>query len=105
MTHDHDHAHHHGHSHEHSHDNGHSHDHSHTHSHASPQEMSLKEKLEKLVSHWIDHNDSHKQTFFTWADRAKDEGITTVADKIEKAGQLSEQVTSLLKDAQAELKK
>ena len=67
--------------------------------------MSLKEKLDKLVSHWIDHNDSHKETFFTWADRAKNEGIETVAEKIEQAGQLSEQVSQLLKQAHEELKR
>ena len=103
MTHDHDHDH--SHDTGHSHDTEHSHDHTHTHTHTPADEMSLEEKLEKLVSHWIDHNDSHKQTFFTWAERAKEAGIDTVADRIEKAGRLSEQVTELLKDAQNALKK
>jgi len=93
--------------HDHDHDHPHDHTHHHTHSHDQGRAdgMSLEQKLEKLVTHWIDHNDSHKQTFFTWAERAEDEGLTGAADKIKKAGELSEQVTSLLKDALKSLEK
>jgi len=92
MTHLHDHDHNHGHSHDH---NGHSHDHDHGHSH----ELTFEQKLEKLFGHWIDHNDSHKDTFFTWAKRAEEAGLSLVAEKIEKAGQLSTEVTRQLQDA------
>ncbi len=96
MTHEHDHS---GdHSHDHSHSHGHSHGHEHSH------ELTFEQKLEKLFSHWIDHNESHKDTFFTWAERAKDAGLTEVAEKIEKAGQLSTEVTQQLKDALGKLK-
>lgn len=98
MTHDQSHDHDHGHSHSHSHN----HD-DHSHSHGPSEEMTVKQKLEKLVAHWIDHNDSHKDTFFTWADRAKDDGLATVADKIKQAGELSQQVTDLLKQAEKDL--
>ncbi len=90
---------------DHSHDHSHGHSHTHTHSHGDAGEMSLEQKLAKLVSHWIDHNDSHKQTFFTWAERAHKEGLTDVAAAIEKAGVLSEEVTGLLKQAESALKK
>ena len=96
-----DHSHNHRHSHQHSHDHGHSH--GHTHSHEN--ELTLEQKLEKLVAHWIDHNDSHKETYFTWARRAKEDGMESVAEKINRAGQLSDQVTSLLKEALSQLKK
>ena len=66
--------------------------------------MTLAQKIETLLGHWIDHNDSHKDTFFTWAERAKAEGLIEAADKIEQAGKLSEQVTALLKDAKAQFK-
>ncbi|CCK80667.1 conserved uncharacterized protein [Desulfobacula toluolica Tol2] len=61
--------------------------------------MTFEQKLEKLFGHWIDHNNSHKDTFFTWAGRAKEAGLDEVAEKIEKAGKLSEEVTVLIQDA------
>ena len=105
MTHDHDHDH--GHAHSHSHEDGysHSHGHSHGHDHSHTHELTFEQKLEKLFAHWIDHNDSHKDTFFTWAGRAKEAGLDDVAQKIEKAGQLSEEVTQQLKSALEHLKK
>ncbi|NOX32283.1 MAG: zinc transporter [Deltaproteobacteria bacterium] len=84
--------------HSHSHDHSHGHDHSHTH------ELTFEQKLEKLFGHWIEHNDSHKDTFFTWAERAGQAGLLEIEEKIEKAGQLSEDVTRQLKDALKMLK-
>ena len=108
MTHDHGHSHAHDHDHhhdqEHSHSHDHAHEHSHGHDHSHSQELTLEQKFEKLLGHWIDHNDSHKDTFFIWAGRAKEAGLTEVADNIEKAGQLSEDVTRQLKDALNKLK-
>lgn len=90
--------------HSHDHDHDHSHDHDHGHSHDHSHELTFEQKLEKLFGHWIDHNESHKDTFFTWAQRAKTSGLDDVADHIEKAGQLSQDVTQQLKDALARLK-
>lgn len=106
MTHDHhhdaphDHTDHHDHGHTHDHDHGHTHNHNHSHSH----ELTFEQKLEKLFGHWIDHNDSHKDTFFTWAQRAKEAGLKEVAADLEKAGQLSQEVTLRLKDSLEKLK-
>ncbi|MBU1194796.1 MAG: zinc transporter [Proteobacteria bacterium] len=103
MTHhdDHSHDHFHGdHNHTHGdHDHSHGHSHNHDHSHAHPHELSFEQKLEKLFGHWIDHNDSHKETFFTWAKRADDAKLTEIAKRLDKVGKLSEEVTGLLKEA------
>ena len=106
MTHDQDHSHAHSHNHdqEHSHSHDHAHEHSHGHNHSHSQELTLEQKFEKLLGHWIDHNDSHKDTFVTWAHRAKDGGIDEIALNLEKAGQLSREVTKQLKEAQKKLK-
>ena len=104
-SHDQDHTHEHTHSHEHSH----SHDHGHSHSHDAPQtkttegEMSMEDKLLTLFGHWIAHNDSHKDNFNTWADRAKQAGLDASALALEEAGRLSQQVTDKLKEALAAL--
>jgi len=82
----------------------HSHDHSHSHSHNPSPELTFEQKLEKLFTHWIDHNESHKDTFLTWAERAEEAGLAKIAGNLEKAGQLSEEVTLQLKDALNNLK-
>ena len=97
--HDHDHSHDHGHSHDHSHDHGHSHDHSHD----PVKEMTLEQKLNTLFSHWIAHNDSHKDNFLSWAEKAKDAGLAEVAASLEQAGSLSQEVTKKLEAALANL--
>ncbi len=106
MTHDHDHthSHEHSHSHSHSHDHDHGHSHSHSHSHDTPAEMSMEEKLLTLFSHWIDHNDSHKDNFISWASKAREAGLGQVADALDEAGALSQDVTEKLKAALAALK-
>lgn len=105
MSHDHNHDHDKNHNHDHTHSHDHSHSNHHHHSHGESEEMTIADKLEKLLTHWIDHNESHKDTFFTWAKRAKEAGIDQVAGKIEEVGKLSEKVTALLKEAEDELKK
>ncbi len=102
--HDHSHGHSHSHSHDHSHSHSHDGGHDHSHSHEQPGELTFEQKLEKLFGHWIDHNNSHKDTFFTWADRAKEAGLDHIAQDIEKAGQLSEDVTRQLGNALKKLK-
>ncbi|WP_457553401.1 hypothetical protein [Desulfobacula sp.] len=97
MTHDHNHDH--DHSHVHNHDHGHSHDHDHVHNHDHVVELTFEQKLEKLFAHWIEHNDSHKDTFFIWAGRAQEAGLSEIAGSLKKAGQLSEDVTLQLKEA------
>ena len=114
MTHHNDHDHGHSHDHDHNHDQGNSNDHGHEHTHGNglthshdhghSYELTFEQKLEKLFSHWIDHNDSHKDTFYTWAGRAKKAGLDKIAANIEKAGELSKEVTQQLRDALNQLK-
>ncbi len=95
MSHNHEHGHNHTHSHDHSHD----HDHAHTHAHDGKPDMSTKEKLDVLLAHWVDHNDSHKDNFYSWAKKAEQAGLDTVAARLKQAGDLSEKVTQQLKQA------
>jgi len=64
-------------SHRHSH---HGHDH---HSHAA---LSDKEKLIKMIDHWIQHNLEHANSYREWAGRAKDLGEAEVAQILEEIG-------------------
>ncbi len=92
------------HDHDHSHDHAHSHSHSHEHEHSHPLELTFEQKLEKLFGHWIDHNESHKDTFLTWAKRAEEAGLVEVTKNLKMAGHLSEDVTRQLKEALNNLK-
>ncbi len=83
----------------------HGHPHSHDHGHSHPHELTFEQKLEKLFTHWIDHNESHKDTFFTWAQRAEQEGLKEVAEHIEAAGKLAGDITSQLEEALKKIKK
>ena len=65
--------------------------------------MSTKEKLGVLLSHWVDHNDSHKDNFYSWAKKAEQAGLGEIAAHLKQAGDLSEKVTEHLKEAQEEL--
>ncbi|WDP89046.1 MAG: zinc transporter [Desulfobacter sp.] len=97
MSHDHTHTH------SHSHDHDHSHDHAHTHSHDHSSEMSMEDKLKTLFAHWIDHNDSHKDNFVSWAKKAREAGLDAAADALEEAGSLSQEVTEKLRQARASI--
>jgi hypothetical protein len=52
-------------SHRHSH-----HEHPAHHHHDSTDELSPREKLVKLLEHWIKHNEGHAQTYQEWAEKA-----------------------------------
>ncbi len=97
MTHDHTHDHSNGQPHSHNHDHGHGH------TQEQAKEMTLEQKLNTLFSHWIDHNDSHKDNFLSWAEKARTAGLTEVASNLEQAGSLSQEVTKKLEDALAKL--
>ncbi len=81
MSHHHDHDHDHDHSHDH--DHGH-HDHSH-----GDLEMTFAEKLEKLLDHWIKHNEDHATSYDGWADQAKLNHQDAVAAIIEEAAEMN----------------
>jgi len=59
-------------------------------------ELSSREKLQRLIPHWIEHNRSHAVEFRRWAELAAVDGHTSTAALIENAA-------GLLHKAEAEL--
>ena len=94
MAHDHSNDHH---SHDHSHD--HSNDHSHDHSHASSPSLSFNDKMVKLLAHWIQHNDDHASNYRDWANQATEKGLSHIAEKLEDAARLTDQITDTFTEA------
>lgn len=68
----------------HHHDHDHDH-HDHHHSNDGNSEMSMEEKIAKLLSHWLKHNEEHAKSYELWAQRATSHGLAEVGALIEKA--------------------
>lgn len=105
MSHHHDHNHDHDHDHDHSHDHGHHHGHDHHHGHAhSHAPLSFAEKLEKLLDHWVQHNDHHVEDYRQWADQARQNDQAEVADLLVAAAGLTETVSERFRQAREKIK-
>lgn len=62
--------------------------------------MNFNQKLELLLRHWIEHNDSHQADYKKWAAQAKEEGLADVVEKILEAMQLFNEGNQRLRQAQ-----
>lgn len=88
MTHHHDHHHHH-----------------HDHSHDEPADLTTADKLEKLLGHWIKHNEDHAETYLTWATRAKEKGLQEVEAQLKEAAEKTRSISGNFEAALVSLKK
>ena len=108
----HDHGHSHGHeaAHTHSHGDdcgcGHDHGHSHGddcgcggHDHATVVENKDEKTLNILLVHWVNHNQSHEESFQEWVEKAKAMGKTETATCIEKAIEYMNKANEMLMEA------
>ena len=60
-------------------------------------------KLSKLCEHWAAHNNSHKESYIKWRDIAREKGLLTVAEKLDKAIEMMDKSTEYLLSARKEL--
>lgn len=56
-------------------------------------------KLTKLLKHWADHNDSHKESFLKWRDIAETKGLEMVVENLNKAIEMMDKSTEYLLSA------
>lgn len=56
-------------------------------------------KLSKLCEHWAAHNNSHKESYIKWRDIAREKGLLTVAEKLDKAIEMMDKSTEFLLSA------
>ena len=82
----------------------HNHDHHH-HSHDESTEMSMEEKLAKLLDHWMKHGEEHAKTYELWAERAKSHGLDQVDLLFKKAAEKTRAIDEDFKAALALLHK
>ena len=79
---------------------GHSHTHDHEHGHDHDQTETLR-KLQMMIDHWIEHNDSHVENYREWASKASGAGEEEIAKEIHLAISESDAVKNHLKRAKA----
>ncbi|MBW1892279.1 MAG: hypothetical protein JRI91_01090 [Deltaproteobacteria bacterium] len=71
----------------------------HHHDHEIKSELTFDEKLEKLLSHWIKHNEDHAETYREWMAKAEDNGLANIGKILLEAADLTLQINSKLKEA------
>lgn len=76
----------------------HHHHHDEEHEHGAG-EMPMSEKLKKMVSHWLKHNADHADTYRQWAKRARDAGMSEVAQILESVAEESQAINGDLEKA------
>ncbi len=75
------------------------HNHSHVHEHGRGDD-DLR-KLQAMLDHWIEHGDSHAESYREWADKASGAGEEEIAKEIHLAIDDTEAVKNHLKRARA----
>ena len=75
----------------------------HHHDHDSHDEMPFDEKLVKLLSHWIKHNQDHALNYRNWAEKAKTNDKGQAAELLEEAAEMSLIINEKFEAALAEL--
>ena len=70
-------------------DHHHHHHHHHDHHHDPQGELSFNEKIEKILSHWIKHNEDHALNYRNWAEKAKAKNMGEAAAILEEAAEMS----------------
>ncbi len=75
----------------------------HHHDHDSHDEIPFDEKLIKLLSHWIKHNEDHALNYRNWAEKAKANGKSETAGLLEEAAEMSLTINEKFEAALARL--
>ena len=61
----------------------------HNHDHDSHSELTFDEKMLKMLSHWIKHNEDHALNYRNWAEKAKTNGQEEAGALLEEAAEMS----------------
>ena len=82
----------------------HHHDHAHHHHHDIKSDLTFTEKLIKLLDHWVKHNEDHADTYKDWAEKAKDNELTEIAELLEEVHDLTLQINDKFRQAAAKVR-
>lgn len=73
--------------------------HNHDHHHEVHSNLSFKEKLIKLLEHWIKHNEDHAGTYTDWANKAKVNDMNQASVFLEDATEMTLQINKKFLEA------
>ena len=71
----------------------------HHHDHDIQSDLTMEQKLEKLLAHWIKHNEDHGKTYMDWMAKAEDSGMTKTAIILSEVAELTSRINAKLKEA------
>lgn len=77
----------------------HHHEGHHQHHTDQSEEMGFSEKMEKLLAHWVHHNEDHLANYKQWAQTARKEKKMDLAAKLEEAADLTGKITKVFQAA------
>ena len=73
--------------------------HHHSHHEHSHGDLSVSDKLRKLLVHWQHHNEDHARSFEDWEKKAREQGLGEVADSLAEAADLTRRINHKLAKA------
>ena len=68
-------------------------------------DMSVDEKIIKLIAHWIKHNEDHAKTYIDWAKKAKGNNMVQIGSALENAAALTMSINEKFEEALKSLQK
>ena len=66
--------------------------------------MPFAEKLDKILEHWLKHNDDHAATYRSWAEQARDNGMDKAAEQLEAAASMTLEISGKFQEAREHAK-
>jgi len=79
--------------------------HHHHHHHDVKSDLTFEDKLIKLLEHWLKHNADHAGTYREWAERARKNNLSQVADLLDQVSAMSGDLDDKFREALALIKK
>jgi G3E family GTPase len=79
-----------------SHNHNHNHSHDHDHDHRS---QTNKDRIQKMITHWLKHNDDHIKNYLDWSEKAKDENLQQLSDLLKDIADISLTLNEKFKQA------
>ncbi len=67
--------------------------------------ISFSEKADRLLAHWIQHNDDHAHSYRHWADAFREHDLSSVAALLETAAELTQQINVTLDQAAKQVRR
>jgi len=73
--------------------------HHHHHHHDVKSDLTFEDKLIKLLDHWLKHNADHAGTYREWAEKARSNNLSQVAELLDQVSAMSAELDDKFKEA------